>query len=241
MSEDAKVPRYLAREIEDDLRAAITSGQYRTGDKLPTENALGQKYGVSRTVVREAIAGLRAAGTVVSRRGSGVFVAEERLPVLPPPAEDWPRKVPDVIDALELRAAVEVEAARLAASRASIGQIEEIYAAERIFARKIADGADAAADDFAFHRAIARATNNAAFDRFLAELGPRTIPRRELGIAHGTKEYAAYMARLEAEHRAIVAAIEGRDAQAAAAAMAAHLLGSLKRYRDLSRLAGERA
>lgn len=229
-------PRYLAREIEQDLRRAVEAGQYGPGDKLPTESAIGAKYGVSRTVVREALAGLRAAGIVVSRRGSGVFVAERAAQAMPTLAlDDWPRKVPDVVNALELRASVEVQAARLAASRASIGQIEEIYELHRAFARKIAAGTEASGDDFAFHRGIARATNNAYFDRFLEQLGPRTIPRNELGIARGTDAYGAYMEQLEAEHRTILEAIESRSPDAASAAMEAHLIGSLSRYRDLSR------
>lgn len=237
MTRTPGAPRHLALKIEKGLRRAIEAGEYGPGDKLPTESALCATYGVSRTVVREALAGLRAAGIVVSRRGSGVFVSAQpdHAPPSPLTLDDWPRKVPDVVNALELRAAVEVQAARLAASRASIGQVEEIYELHRAFARTIAAGGDATADDFAFHRAIARATNNAYFDRFLEQLGPRTIPRNELGISHDSGTYEAYMAQLEAEHRTIVEAIETHCADAASAAMEAHLVGSLRRYRDLSR------
>lgn len=229
---------YLAEEIERDLRASIESGERDIGEKLPTESALGLKYGVSRTVVREAIAGLRAGGFVVSRRGSGVFV-RSREPV---PAAgslfvgDWPERVPDVIDALELRASVEIQAARHAAMRASIGQIEEIHGLHRAFENQASRaGQDAGGEDFAFHQGIARATNNRFFEQFLNQMGRTTIPRTNLSLAHGSEAYAQYMAQLAAEHLLILEAIEGRNPDAAADAMQAHLLGSLNRYRKMSR------
>lgn len=227
---------HLAEEIEKELRALIDKGQYRPGAKLPTENVLAELYGVSRPVVREAIAGLRASGLIISRRGSGVFVSET------PKSDtralflgDWPERVPEVVDALELRAAVEVQAARLAAQRASMAQIETIHELHGKFAQQINAAAAVENADFDFHQGIAQATNNASFVAFLGQLGQRTIPRTNLTIDRDTQAYVHYMARLKDEHQAILEAIEERDPALAGQAMEAHLLGSLKRYRELAR------
>ena len=229
---------YLAEEIERNLRASIESGECGVGDKLPTESVLGEKYGVSRTVVREAIAGLRASGFVVSRRGSGVFV-RSREPLTAAGAlfvGEWHKRVPDVIDVLELRSSVEITAAKLAAERASIGQVEEIHGLHRAFSdRALKGGQDAGGEDFAFHQGIAKATNNKFFEKFLSEMGGVTIPRTNLSLSHGSEAYTQYMAQLVAEHSLIIEAIERRDSEAAADAMQAHLLGSLSRYRKMSR------
>lgn len=232
---EAKVS-YLAEDVEKSLREEIESGTYSVGDKLPTESALCEKFGVSRTVVREAVAGLRAAGLVVSRRGSGVFVQSQdsRFSAKDLFAGDWSERVPEVIDALELRTAVEVQAVELAASRASMRQMEEIHEAHRAFSAKIALNEVASAEDFAFHLAIARATNNSYFEEFLSYMGKRTIPRSLMSVAVDSDAYADYMAQLEEEHGRIMSALERRDPEAARQEMKAHLLGSLRRYRFAS-------
>lgn len=235
-SDEAK-PRYLAGEVEQELRKLIESGQYKIGEKMPTENALGEQFNVSRTVIREAIAGLRAAGLVMSRRGSGVFVEKttsfnsENSPFLP----GAPNRTRKAIDTLELRAAVEVQTARLAATRASYGQTEEILEAHQAFSYEISKRGDVENADFKFHEAIAKATNNEAFVHFLHHLGKSTIPRANLPMAKDTKAYEDYMITLEDEHLLIANAISERDPEKAASAMEAHLQDSLARYRVLSR------
>lgn len=230
-------PRYLAGEVEHELRSLIENGKYQVGEKMPTENALGEQYNVSRTVIREAIAGLRAAGLVISRRGSGVFVEKmkssdaENSPFLPGALSG----TREIIDTLELRATVEVQAARLAAARASYGQVEEILELHQAFSDEISKSGEVENTDFAFHEAIAKATNNEAFVHFLHHLGKRTIPRANLPMARETNAYQQYMIKLENEHLVIAQAIEIRDADKAGNAMKSHLNGSLERYRVLSR------
>ena len=222
----AQVVAALRREIEGGLRAP--------GDRLPTEPELIARFGVSRTVVREAVAELRADGLVDSRHGVGVFVraprpAREGLSLLTGSAA----RISDIIETLELRAAVEIEAAGLAARRASPAQEAEIEAALADFAAAMRAGEPTEAADFAFHRAVARAANNARFEEFLAYLGERTIPRaklREAGGAAPTRD-----AQIVAEHEAVARAVAARDVAGARAAMRAHLLGSLERYRALAR------
>lgn len=225
--------RYLAEDLEGTLTSLIVSGKYVVGDKLPTVDALCDCYGVSRTVVREAIAGLRTAGLVQSRRGSGVFV-RSREPVSSVNTlfgGDWPARLPELVDALELRAAVEVQAASLASTRASTGQVAGIIEAHNNFIAQVDRKEEASGEDFAFHIAISRATNNKYFENFLSEVGKRTIPRENLLLISGTEAYSAYLEQLVVEHEYIIAAIEARDPDAAKEAMRKHLLGSLERYR----------
>jgi DNA-binding FadR family transcriptional regulator len=240
MGEAAGRPRgaSLTAQVAAALRREIEGGARRPGDRLPPEPALIARFGVSRTVVREAVAALRADGLVESRQGAGVFVREA------PPAPEGlslltgvSRRLPDIIETLELRAAVEIEAAGLAAERASPAQEAEIEAELARFTAAMAAGEPTEAADFAFHRAVARATNNARFEEFLAFLGRRTIPRAELRAAGGMPA-EGLDARIVAEHRAVADAIAARDPAAARRAMRAHLVGSLDRYRALSRRSG---
>ncbi len=138
--------------------------------------------GVSRTVVREAVAALRADGLVVTRRGSGAYVAGN--PTASPFRIVAPQigRIEDVLDVMELRLAVEVEAAALAAERADRKHVAKVRAALRDIDRALRDGEGAVAEDFAFHRAIAGATGNAQFPRFLAFLGSHVIPRQSVRL-----------------------------------------------------------
>lgn len=211
------------------------TGHYGLGEKLPTEQEICAHYGVSRTVVREAVAGLRAAGLVTSRRGSGVFVAANGEAKPMPLQLKNTESLPEVIDVLELRAPVEIEAARLAARRASPRQVEEIRRCHAAFESALLKGQETRMADFVFHQAIAAATNNNAFCTFLEQLGRQTIPRSKLEIASDNGAYASYLEQLLAEHAEIVAGIEQQDPDAAMRAMQKHLNGSLSRYMEISR------
>lgn len=227
----------LTAKVIEELRAEILGGALAPGDKLPTESALIDRFGVSRTVIREAVAELRADRLVESRHGVGVFVLERPDPA--PGAIHLPpfSKISDMIEELELRAAVEIEAAGLAAQRASPAQEAEIEDLHRRFAALSRQGQPSAEADYAFHMAIARATNNPRFESFLAQLGRRTIPREKLRDASGEPLPPADATRLEQEHDEVADAIARHDVAAARAAMRAHLVGSAERYRALARLA----
>src|SRR6187551_1756586 len=118
-------PRRLTAELVARLTADITSGKLAPGSRLPTEQEMIAATGVSRTVIREAVAALRADRLVVTRQGVGAFVAEN---VRRPFRVDFDEhsSLRDVLNVMELRTGVEVEAAGLAAERASAGQIKKI-------------------------------------------------------------------------------------------------------------------
>ncbi|MGF1628708.1 MAG: FadR/GntR family transcriptional regulator [Kiloniellaceae bacterium] len=227
----------LTHRVIGELRARIESGELKPGDRLPTEQALIKHFGVSRTVIREAVAGLRADGLVLPRQGIGVFVLEPAAPNAELPLLTLPtRKISDIIESLELRTAVEVEAAGLAAARCSPAQEAEIHSCLKAFEVRLRAGEPTAAEDFAFHVAIAEAANNQQFKEFLAFLGRRTIPRSQLRQAVGASiAPPASDDTLYGEHCAIFEAILARDVEAARAAMRRHLAGSMERYRALIR------
>jgi len=229
--------RNLTREMERRLRERIIGGPLRPGQRLPTEKALAEEFGVSRTVVREAIAALRADGLVEPRQGVGMFVT---APPAEPAAEaggllrllgragDDPVAA---LDALELRMAVEIHAAGLAAARRSWSQDARIRSCIEAMDRAVEAGEGAEDLDLALHRAIAEATNNACFPAFLDLLGSRAIPRRIVrDVQGGSLISPQYMQKVQEEHRQIAEAISAQDAAAARRAMEVHLAGSRARY-----------
>ena len=227
--------RNLVAEVVLQLREQIENGSFSVGDRLPSEAQLTDAFSVSRTVVREAIATLRADGLVEPRQGAGVFVLEPETTGLRPFQVIDADKISSIIEVLELRAAVEMEAAGLAAARRSPAQEEEIYEAEAEF-RALAEQHQPTTDaDFRFHRAIAQATNNPRFVEFLDVMGKTVIPRSNLQSDTQQRSSDRYIALISAEHRAIADAIAHGDADAARDAMRDHLKGSQQRYRSILR------
>lgn len=225
----------LVKRVGNDLRAEIASGCFAIGDKLPSQAELSKRFDVSRTVVREAIASLEADGLVEAHQGAGVFVVNlSSQPALPFKIAD-PARISSLIEMLELRAAVEIEAAGLAAQRRSPAQEEEILQAHRVVAALAARGERSTEADFAFHKTIARATNNPRFPEFLDLLGPGSIPRGTLQAGASDPQFSSYLQKIIGEHREIAQAISAGDHAAAREAMRAHLIGSQQRYRTLIR------
>jgi len=226
------VPRTLALQLVDSLGARIREGRLAPGQKLPTESAIMAEHGVSRTVVREALSQLQAAGLVATRHGIGTFVldgADARPFRIGPQHLSTLR---DVIAVLELRIGVETEAAGLAAQRRSDRNLAVMRSALDEFELAIERGQDAVASDFRFHGEVARATHNAHYARLLGTLGVRSIPRARLGSSQAAAdERRAYLRRVNTEHENIFDAIARQDADAARAAMRTHLVNSRERQR----------
>ncbi|MFB9950959.1 FadR/GntR family transcriptional regulator [Rhizobium puerariae] len=243
MSVDAKLEtgkgsRTLVSKLGETLRQAISTGQFPPGSRLPSEAQLTEAHGVSRTVVREAIATLRADRLVEARQGAGVFVLEPSATTQPAMLSlsnvDLAR-VSSMIELLELRTAVEVEAAGLAALRRSPAQEEVILERHYAVHACLEASQPTSEADFALHLAIAEATNNPRFREFLTMIGHNLIPRAALRPDDSETDQTAYIKLLDEEHNAIVAAISDGDEEAAREAMRRHLRGSQLRYRTLLR------
>jgi GntR family transcriptional regulator, transcriptional repressor for pyruvate dehydrogenase complex len=223
-------PRTL--DLVESLGDAIREGRVAPGEKLPTEAEIMAGYGVSRTVVREALSKLQAAGQVRTRHGIGTFVVG--------PAEAAPFRIApeqlatldDVISVLELRIGIETEAAALAAQRRGDAHLRAMRAALAEFRSAVEAGRDAVTADFRFHLEIARATANPHYAELMAALGETSIPRARLESPLPlTPERRAYLERVHTEHETIYESIERGDADAARAAMRTHLANSRERRR----------
>src|SRR5262249_45185423 len=226
----------LTDEVVERLSAEIRNGRLEPGSRLPTEQALMTGLGVSRTVVREAISALRSEGLVVTRQGSGAFVAADGSRVPFRIDADRSGSVADVLKVMELRLAIEVEAAALAAERASAQQVVRIERALSAIDRAIARGEGAVKEDFDFHRSIANVTGNSHFAQFLEFLGRYVIPRQSIRLSQRSPaEQKRYLQMIQKEHRRIAGAIKARDPRRARRTMRVHLSNSLERYRRLAR------
>jgi len=191
--------------------------------------------GVSRTVLREAVAALRAEGLVETRQGVGAFVARDvqRRPFRIDP--DGLRSIGEVVHVMELRTGIEVEAAGIAAERANATSRQRIAQAIKAIDAALGRGDTAVAEDFGFHQAIAQATGNPHFTRFLEFLGRFLIPRQSVRVGLKTgQDLRTYLQRIQAEHRAIAAAISAGQVAAARQTMRRHLQGSRQRYQRLA-------
>src|SRR4051812_25265631 len=150
--------RNLAHELVEGIGARIRDRTLKPGDKLPTEAEIMREWGVSRTVVREALSKLQAAGLVETRHGIGTFVLE-------PPAASGFRIDPaeietavDVLAVLELRISLESESAGLAAQRRTDEQLAEMRRALDELIHAEPGVSDTVSPDFRFHHLIAVAT-----------------------------------------------------------------------------------
>lgn len=232
-------PRTLALELVESLGDRIRDGRIPTGDKLPTEAAIMEEFGVSRTVVREAISKLQAAGLVETRHGIGTFVVGLGDGTAFRIAPDQMGTLHDVIAVLELRIGLETEAAALAAVRRTPENLQDMRSALDAFAAALAEGRDAVGPDFQFHLEVARATQNPHFTDLMGTLGSMIIPRARLGAGSSEGDaQRSYLLRANAEHENIYDAIVNQDPEAARAAMRTHLANSRERRRRAALLAG---
>jgi DNA-binding FadR family transcriptional regulator len=227
-----KRSRSLTQMLVESMTARIGRREIQPGEKLPTESAIMAEYGVSRTVVREAISRMQAAGLVETRQGVGTFVLE-RTPQGPfrvDPAEL--ATIEDVIAVLELRIAIEAEAAALAAGRRTDAQLAEMRRALDAFTRSVDSPEETVNPDFEFHLHVAAASGNRHFTDLMTHLGTLIIPRTRINTARFAHEdRTEYLRRVGREHEDIYAAIARRDGDAARAAMRTHLSNSRERLR----------
>jgi DNA-binding FadR family transcriptional regulator len=185
--------------------------------------------------VREAVAVLRAEGLVETRQGVGAFVVRniQRRPFRIDP--DGLHSIAEVVEVMELRTGIEVEAAGIAAERANAASRRNMAKSLAAIDAAVARGDAAIDEDFAFHQAIAESTGNPHFMRFLEFLGRFLIPRQSVRVGlKTTKDLRSYLQHIQAEHCAIAAAIDAGDVSSARRAMRRHLAGSRERYQRLA-------
>jgi DNA-binding FadR family transcriptional regulator len=208
------------------IAGRIRNGDYPVDSRLPNENDLAEMLGVSRPVVREALARLRDAGVVTSRRGSGTYVqrtmTEERLGEAPLTS------ITDMRKCLEFRISLEGEAAYHAAAGRPEDRADLESAMARL-AQGIEQGMLRVEDDFAFHYAVARASGNRFFVSTMASLRESIVTAMGITPSFSAVRTPERLALLHAEHRAVFDAILANDPDGARIAMRTHLSNAMQR------------
>lgn len=212
----------LADRVTAVLLEKIRSGEFPPGTRLPTEQVICERFGVSRTVIREAISRLKSEGLVEVRQGSGMVVREANRETAFRLAVDVNDSVEAVLRVTELRRGIEAEAAALAAgrrTRAQLADIKRALAAIDTAAKQQRDGVD---EDLAFHIAISRATGNPLYPPLLEYLSQFV---RAAIVVTRTNEARRddFSAQVRDEHKAIYDAIAAKDPDAARRAILTHI------------------
>lgn len=215
-------------EIFERLREEIRLGTYPVGGRLPSEPSLCREFGVSRPVIRETIARLRADGLVISRQGSGTFVQQ----TLPGPTSHGFAPVTnlkDIQDCFDFRSGLETEAAAFAAKNRDDEDLENLKRSWGALERAIEAGESANDEDFEFHVAIAQASRIHFFTSVLSSMRKHILVGISLADELSFVQQTKRQKLVRNEHSEIYTAILERDPERAAKAMRAHIENSRRR------------
>src|SRR5687767_1873305 len=209
----------IYQEIVRQVKSMIAEGRLKSGDQLPPERDLAEKFVVSRTSVREALRALESLGLVEIRPGEGTFVREVTVEALIEPLALVMLSQREAFGGiLEARRYIEPALAALAARRATP---EDVHAMERILeaqAKEVAAGRTGLEQDAEFHAAIGAAAHNRAITRIAHAVMDLLRQSREESLnTPGRPD------RSHNDHRRLLAAIRSRDEAAARQAMIEHL------------------
>lgn len=200
-----------AEAVFNVLRSEIESGKLGVGAKLSSEATLAQEYGVSRSVVREALRSCTALGLTITRTGRGTFVVADHV------AKDLVLGQYSARDLTEARPHIEVPAAGLAAERRSPEELDTLR--DIVAAMTAEDDPEVWVGlDSSFHALIARASRNRVFENVVADIREALAHQSETLNMVADRQHAS-----DEEHRRILAAIEAGDAATARVAMSQHL------------------
>jgi DNA-binding FadR family transcriptional regulator len=219
--------RTLSDSVYQRIYERISSGDWPRGTRLPTELDMAEQFGVSRTVIREALLRLRIDGLIASRQGSGTHVIGAPSQRVIDFAE--PGSVADIQRCYEFRVGVEGEAARLAAKRHSRTRIADIQAALEAMNRCIEEGGLGADEDIAFHLAVAHASENDYYVRTIASVTKAMRIGISIAATLSTQPTAERLRIADREHRHIFEAILASDPDEARARMQAHIESARQR------------
>jgi DNA-binding FadR family transcriptional regulator len=218
----------LADQVTRHLADQLRSGVYPVNSRLPTEKAIAEEFGVSRTVVREAISRLKSEGLVATRQGSGTAVLEPNASAAFRLSRVTAKPAEGVMRIIELRSGIEAQMAALAAQRRNASEMAEIKRALKAIDRAVTAGGDGVKEDLEFHMAISRATKNPNYTDLLGML-TRAL-HDAIRVTRGNEARRADLTdAVRAEHEAICAAILARDPDAARAAALGHMESTVLR------------
>lgn len=221
--------RHLPDEIAATINAQVQRGELTPGDRLPSERELCELYGVSRSVVREALSQLKSDRIIETRRGSGAYVLErdQRQSFRMQEVAIDERESLSLM--MELIVTVEVAATRLAAMRRTPEDLKMIRRALIGMEYEIANDRLGDDQDFAFHQAIVEATHNPHFialSSHLEQVARKVIRQARTNTRH---QHIELIEAVQEEHQAIFDAIKTSDPDAAARAAENHLHNAAQR------------
>ncbi|CAB3771267.1 FadR/GntR family transcriptional regulator [Paraburkholderia solisilvae] len=213
--------------IYTDILNRIIEGEYREGDRLPTEHALAERFETSRPTVREALAQLRADGIIATRHGSGTTVMRR-------PDPDLRRFAPleslsDIRRCYEFRVVTESGGAALAAQKADEADLDAIQRQWDNLQQVIRTEGIGAKDDFAFHLAVERASKNQFFITSLSIIHEQVEFSMNLSRNLSLVKSIERQELVQQEHLAVLEAIRRHDASGAEQAMRTHLENAMAR------------
>jgi GntR family transcriptional regulator, transcriptional repressor for pyruvate dehydrogenase complex len=210
----------IYEEIVRQVKQLIAEGRLKTGDRLPPERELAEKFVVSRTSVREALRALESLGLIESRPGEGTFVRQVSVDALVGPLALMMTSQREAIGELfEARRVLEPAIAALAASRATPEEVQEMERILESQAREVAAGRTGLAEDAAFHTAIGAAAHNHAITRIVHAIMDLLTQSREESLNTPGRPTRSHQ-----DHRRILQAIARRNPSAARQAMLDHLV-----------------
>ena len=215
----------LSDQVAARLVSKIKEGTFRPGDKLPSEAVLAEQFGVSRTVIREALARLKYDGLLDSRQGVGAIVVQAgkkrafRL-------DDLDRLTTENIEHLfELRAMLEGDAAFLAAERASIDHVKRLDKCLQEMAEAVRNGSNGTTSDFNFHSIIAEGSLNSYLSELMLLLNDKLVDLIRKSREH-SEQYPNLPQKVQKEHEAIYSAIAGKNPVEARRAALTHIINA---------------
>ncbi|MFC5406809.1 FadR/GntR family transcriptional regulator [Cohnella soli] len=221
-----KIETMKGRElVADHLLQQIKNGERSPGERLPSVVELAESYGVGRSTIREAVSALKAMGWLDVRHGGGTFVSKSLPNESKNAVDQLFRDANSLIELLEVRKALEVGAASLAAKRRSDEHLRSLQQLLIVMEQSLADNNTAEGEraDVSFHRTLVEASGNSLFIQLMESLSDRfasTIRQtRELWFYREN----ATAARLLQEHQSLYEAIKRQDAQLAASLIGDHV------------------
>lgn len=207
--------------VYGDIYRRISSDEWPKGTRLPTELDLAEMFGVSRTVVREALLRLKIDGVIASRQGAGNFVTAKP----PRTALEFttPGSIADIQRCYEFRVGIEGEAAALAARNATPDCVREMEDALQSLRVGMANGALGGEEDIAFHLAVARATQNSYYIATIESATKAIMIGMTIACTLSSRPAAERLEVVYREHLAIFDSIRANDAALARSRMRLHI------------------
>ena len=215
-------PQKRYEELAEKLMQKIHDGELRTGDKLPSERYLAKEYGVSRSVVREALRSMERIGCVEARMGGGTFVTSPEISAgVDPLALIVAQDNQFAVEVTEARLILETEIAKLAARRRTELQVKEMHRTLEQMQKEILKGGKGVEEDARFHTQLAKAAGNRVLQIWVSACAE---------VLNHSMKVTQYMEGVPQkaliDHEKILKAVEEQDGDMAEQYIREHLLSA---------------